>query len=118
MDNNKLLKFKSIRGQTAEILSNLLSILDQTRLMEKMIGFCADNCSTNFGGVKRRGQYNVFFKVMDNLKRDLAGVGCTVHIVRNSLQNAVNTLPICVESLVKIYNFFHVYTVGVSISQT
>ena len=112
----KLLEFKSVPGETAEILSEyLLSILDQTKIKNKLIGFCADNCNTNLGGVNRRGHNNVFYKVKDNIKRDLVGIGCTIHIVHNCLQHAVDTLPVCVESLVvKIYKFFHIYTVRVS----
>ena len=73
----KLLEFKSIPGETAEILSKyLLSVLDQTKLKDKLIGFCADNCNSNFGSVNRRGYNNVFYKVKDNIKRDLVDIGC------------------------------------------
>ena len=52
----KLLEFKSVLGEAAEILSEyLLSVLDQTKLKDKLIGFCADNCNTNFGSGNRRG---------------------------------------------------------------
>ena len=67
----KLLEFKSIHGETAEILSEyLVSVLDQTKLKDKLIGFCADNCNTNFGGVNRRG-HNVFYKVKITLNETL-----------------------------------------------
>ena len=53
----KLLVFKSVPGETTERLRKyLLSILDQTKFKDKLIGFCADN--TKFGGIKRRGQNN------------------------------------------------------------
>ena len=81
--------------------------------MDKLIGFCADNRITNFGGIKRRGQNNVFYKVKNNVKRDLVGIGCTICIVHNCLQHAVDTLPVYLGSLVKIYKFFHIYTVPV-----
>ena len=49
----KQLELKSVSGETAEILSKcMLSVLDQTRLKEKWIKFCADSFSTNFRGVK------------------------------------------------------------------
>ena len=74
----KLLEFKSVPGETAEILSEyLLSVLGQTELKDKLIGFCADNCNSNFGGVNRKGHNNVFYKVKDNIKRYLVGIGCT-----------------------------------------
>ena len=112
----KLLEFKSLPGETAEILSNyLVSVLEQNELKEKVVGFFADNCNTNFGGVKRRGQNNVFFKVKEKIERDLTGIGCAAHIVHNCLQHAVDTLPVCVQSLVvKIYKFFHIYSVRVT----
>ena len=111
----KLLKFKSLPGETAEILSNyLVSVLEQNELKEKVVGFCADNCNTNFGGVKRKGKNNVFFKVKEKIERDLTGIGCATRIVHNCLQHAVDTLPVCVESLVKIYKYFHIYTVRVT----
>ena len=53
--------------------------------------------------------------IKDNVKQDLVGIRCTIHIVRNCFQHAVDTLTVCVESLViKIYKFFHIYTVQVS----
>nr|CAB3264501.1 Numb protein [Phallusia mammillata] len=112
----KLLEFKSLGGKTSEILSNyLVSILDQNVLKEKLVGFCADNCNTNFGGVKRKGKNNVFFKVRESLKRNIIGIGCAAHIVHNCLQHAVDTLPVCVESLVvKMYRYFDIYTVRVT----
>ena len=65
----KLLQFISFPRETAEILSKyLLSVLDQTKLKDKLIGFCADNCKTNFGDIKRGGQNNVFYK--DNPKQE------------------------------------------------
>jgi hypothetical protein len=43
------------------------------------------------------------------------GVGCGAHIVHSSLQTAVDALPIEVEALVvKIYKYFHIYTVHVT----
>ena len=60
----KLIEFKSVFGETAEILSKyLLSVLDQIKLKDKSIGIWADNCNTNFGGVKRREQNHAFYKV-------------------------------------------------------
>ena len=47
-------------------------------------------------------------------KRNLTGVGCAAHIVHNYIQHAVDNLPLAVESLVKIYKFFRIYTVRVT----
>ena len=64
--------------------------------------------------MKRRGQNNVFFKVKENIERNLTGIGCAAHIVHNCIQHVVDNLSVAVESLVvKIYKFFHIYTVCV-----
>ena len=97
----KVLEFKSLPGETAETLSGYLPfVLHQNNLKENVVGFCAVNCNTNFGGMERQGRNNVFFKVNENLKKDIIGIGCATHIVRNCIQHAVDTLPICIESLV------------------
>ena len=64
--------------------------------------------------MKRRGQNNAFFRVKENIERDLTGIGCAANIVHNCLQHAVDNLPVCVESLVKICKFFHIYTIRVT----
>ena len=67
----KLLQFISFPRETAEILSKyLLSVLDQTKLKDKLIGFCADNIKINFGDIKRGGQNNVFYEFKDNPKQE------------------------------------------------
>jgi hypothetical protein len=112
----KLLDFKSVPGETANILSNhLMEVLKVNDLCNKIVGFCGDNCNTNFGGVERRGKNNVFAHLKMMLGRDLNGIGCGAHIVHNSFQTAVDVLPIDVEIIVvKIYKYFHIYTVRVT----
>lgn len=48
-----MLDFKSVPGEASEILADHLSVLNQRDLIEKVVGFCGDNCNTNFGGVRR-----------------------------------------------------------------
>jgi hypothetical protein len=43
--------------------------------------------------------------------RNIVGVGCGAHIIHNCLQTAVDVLPIEVDLAVKIYKYFHIYTV-------
>ena len=58
----KLFEFKSLKGETAAILSEyLVSVLEQNDVKEKLSGFCSDNCNTNFGGLKRKGQNIALF---------------------------------------------------------
>ena len=98
----KLLEFKSLGGETAALLSEYVaSVLKQNGLKEKLAGFCAHNRNTNFGGLKRRGQNNVFFQVKENTERNMKGIGCAAHIVHSCIQHAVDDLPVAVKSLVK-----------------
>ena len=89
----KLLEFQNVPGKTSEILCNALQSAINI-LSRKVIGFCGDNCNTNFGGVKRRGQNNVYSQFKKFLGREIVGIGCGAHIVHNCIQTAVDVLPI------------------------
>ncbi|GBM01387.1 hypothetical protein AVEN_236209-1 [Araneus ventricosus] len=96
----KLLDFKSVAGETSEILTNrLCCVLLQNDLNNKVVGFCGDNCNTNFGGVKRAGQKNIFHRLKNSLGREINGIGCGANIVHNCMQTAVDSLPIDIEAL-------------------
>lgn len=76
---------------------------------------CADNTNTNFGGVKRHGQGNVFRKLQKALSRPILGIGCSAHIMHNTVQTACDAMPVDVEAIVvKVYKFFYQYTVRVT----
>lgn len=48
----------------------------------------------------------------DELGRNIVGVGCSAHILNNTIQTAADSLPIDIEAvLVKIYSYFHIYTI-------
>lgn len=69
-----------------------------------------DNCNTNFGSRKHASENNVLALMRKNIN-DLEGSDCSAHILNNSIQH-VDPLPIYLESiLVKIYNYFSIYTV-------
>jgi hypothetical protein len=53
------------------------------RLEEKLVCYIADNTNSNFGGVKRKGEENVFRKFQSDLDRHILGIGCSAHIVHN-----------------------------------
>ena len=89
--------------------------LRKNDLCDKVVAFCGDNCNTNFGGVKRKGQNNIFRRLQQELKCEIVGVGCAAHICHNCLHHAVDVFPIDVEVIVvKIYKFFYIYTVRVT----
>ncbi|GBN79137.1 hypothetical protein AVEN_267869-1 [Araneus ventricosus] len=109
----KLLDCKSVAGEASEILTNhLCSVLLQNDLNNKLVGFCGDNCNTNYDGMKRAGQKKNRLK--NSLGQEINGIGCGAHIVHNCVQTAVDSLPIDIEALlVKIYKYFHIYTIRV-----
>jgi len=97
----KLLEFKSVPRNTAEILINLImTVLKEHKLDKKVIGFCGDNCNTNFGGVKRGGNNNFFARIKNELGREINEI-CDAHIVHNCMQTAVDVLPI------EIFSYLH-----------
>lgn len=72
--------------------------------------FYDDNCNTNFVGVRRRGQNNVYNRLKQELAINIVGIRYGAHTVYNALQNAVDGLTVKTEALVKIYKYFHIYT--------
>lgn len=80
----------------------------------KIVAFGADNCMTNFGGVNRNGENNVFSRLKSMLGREIVGSGCVSHIIHNSFDSACDQLPINIEALaVNIYKHFHIHTLRV-----
>lgn len=112
----KMLDFQSVPGEKAEILTNhIFSIINKYNISDKIIGLCADNCNTNFGGVARKGKNNVYFRLKEMLERKIIGIGCVAHIVHNCVQSALDILPFDIEVLIiKIYKYFYIYTVRVT----
>ena len=108
----KILEVQSLDGETSDmIVEYVKSVIKSNALEKKIAAFCADNTNTNFGGINRNGKNNVFHKMKADYP-NIIGVGCAAHIVHNALQNACDILPIDVECIVvKIYTFFHRYTV-------
>ena len=109
----KILDIVDLPGETAEIITcNLMRVIEQHSLMNKLSSYCADNANTNFGGVNRQGRENDFFKLKENVNKSIGGVGCAAHIVHNTIQTACDLLPIDVQTIInKIYSHFYIYTV-------
>jgi len=49
--------------------------------------------------------------MMNDLRREIHGIGRSAYVVRNCVQTAVDVLPI---EVVEICEYFHIYTVPVS----
>lgn len=104
-----------ITNETSETVGNtLLKTSADWNIREKIIGFGGDNCNTNFGGVHRNGKNNVFYRLKDELQRELVGIGCSAHIIHNGFDAACEQLPFELESLVVVlYKHFHIHTLRV-----
>uniref|UniRef100_A0A8C6K6H0 Uncharacterized protein n=1 Tax=Nothobranchius furzeri TaxID=105023 RepID=A0A8C6K6H0_NOTFU len=108
----KILDFTSLPGETSTLLCDeVYRCLSAFGLVDKVVGFCADNTNTHFGRKARRGQNNVFHKLDQATPNGLVGVGCAAHIVHNAVQSLVDTLPCDIEHfVVKVFGYFHIYT--------
>ncbi|XP_051883018.1 uncharacterized protein LOC127576542 isoform X1 [Pristis pectinata] len=111
----KIIEFTTRPAETSDWQCEfLLQLIKKNHLSEKLVGLCADNINTNFGGAKRAGRNNVWRKLQVKLGREMFSIGCGTHIVHNCLQTAADCLPLDVECFaVKVYKYFHVYTVRI-----
>lgn len=109
------LAIKFIPNETsATIGTELLDTGRGWNIHEKVVAFGADNCPTNFGGITRRGENNVFARLKVEFCRGILGIGCVAHIVHNAFDSACDQLPIGIEPLVvNIYKHFHIHTLRV-----
>lgn len=108
----KILGFSAEQGETGKMIFDLLkAVLTENNLLKKFICFCGDNANTNFGGIERNGEKNVFARLKE-INKHLIGIGCAAHIVHNALRSACDQLPFDIECIVvKIYSYFYIYTV-------
>jgi hypothetical protein len=77
----------------------LKEVSDKFALQNKVVALCADNTNINFSGCKILGKNNVWRKLETELKRQIISIGCGAHIIHNSLQFAVDYLPIILNVL-------------------
>lgn len=93
----RVLDVHSVPGETAEILAKFLMIsIEKWNLKSKVIALCADNASTNFGGVTRGGDNNVLMRVKEQLSsQSIFGIGCLCHIVNNCISNCMSKFIPC-----------------------
>lgn len=110
----KIIEFTSIKNETAETITNvLMEAAEKNNIKEKFVGFCGDNCPTNFGSVERRGTNNVLY-MLKRWKQSMIGIGCAAHAVHNAVKYSCGRLPIDIECIVvKIYKHFHINTVRI-----
>ena len=61
----------------------MLDVLNEIELKENLIGISPDNTNLNFGGKKRKGKNNIYYRIEENLVNNLIKIGCPTHIVHN-----------------------------------
>jgi hypothetical protein len=71
----KILKLKSLHCETC-YCDYLSDCLTENGSVGKVVGLCADNVNSNFGGVQSEGQNKLHIK----LGHGVIGVGCAGHI--------------------------------------
>uniref|UniRef100_A0A674CR22 DUF4371 domain-containing protein n=1 Tax=Salmo trutta TaxID=8032 RepID=A0A674CR22_SALTR len=111
----KLLDSVELKGETAEeIAAEVLVVIQNVYLENKVVAFSADNTNTNFGGLNRLGRVNVHTKVKNALQREVIGLGCPAHTIHNTARTALDMIPLDVEYLLtKIFGYFNIFTVRV-----
>lgn len=113
--SEKILNFSSLPGETSTFLfDEVQSSISAFGLMDKLVGFRADNTNTT-KQVERQEEEknNVFCKLDQATPCSLVGVGCAAHIVDNAVQSAADRLPCDTENLVvKVFVYFHIDTVS------
>ncbi|XP_055906088.1 uncharacterized protein LOC129941473 [Eupeodes corollae] len=110
---SKILNLAFEKNEKSDTITQLIvETLTKNNLLTKCIGFCADNCNTNFGGRQRKGSNNVYSKLKLLVNQNMIGVGCPPHVLNNAIFHGCDTLPVDVDIIiVKIYNYFSIYTV-------
>jgi hypothetical protein len=101
------------------LTNSLIKTAEKWKIVDKIVGFSADNCNTNFGGRERNGENNVFAHLKKHLKRELFGLGCLFHIVGNSVSNSTAVLPFDIASITQAtFQHFHIRSVQRAVLQS
>lgn len=113
----KLIELQSLSNETSKSIKDyIITTLNNKGIAAKSIAFGGDNTNTNFGGVARNPGNNIFTKLKTELKcgEKFIGIGSPAHILNTAVHTAADVMNIDVESVImKIYNFFSIYTVRV-----
>lgn len=101
-----------IEEETAvSMLNEMLKVLNDFEIKDKVVGFCADNAAVNFGSVTRGGENNIFYLLKQELDREIFGIGCSAHVAHNAAQAGFMVLDFDFEALaVNFHKYFKIYT--------
>ncbi|XP_026577594.1 uncharacterized protein LOC113450574 [Pseudonaja textilis] len=109
----KLLDLQETATET-DVSDSLVKALKKHRLLQKCVAFAGDNCNTMFGELRQDEEARtVFAQLKKSLQREtLIGVYCPAHILHNCIHHGADALEVDVENIIlKIYQYFHIYTV-------
>lgn len=111
----KLIDVFQLEDETGETLfKKLESVWTKFNLHDKVMGLSADNCPTNFGGITRGGENNLFARMQKEFGKRLIGIGCIAHLIHKSIENACHKFQTFYDieaKVVSIYNYFSKNTV-------
>ena len=107
----KLLTLSQLNDETGEsVFGEVKSTADKFNLRSKFTCFGADRCPTNFGGIDRGGEQNVFARLQKEFtEQKMIGVGCSAHLVHKAIETACHTFQSFYDieaTVVKIYGYF------------
>jgi hypothetical protein len=65
-----ILEFTNLSGESsAQLTEHIVCVLEEAKLIDKVVSLSADNNKANFRGAKRRGKNNVFERIRNKIKR-------------------------------------------------
>jgi Fe-S cluster assembly scaffold protein SufB len=65
----KILEFTNLSGESStQLTEHIVRVLEEVKLIDKVVSLSADNTNANFGGAKRRGKNNVFERLRNKIK--------------------------------------------------
>jgi hypothetical protein len=110
---SKLVELSSKPNEKSETSANYVTqALRDHGLLTKCDTFSGENINTNFGGINRFGNKNIFHAWKYEFKKEIVSAGCPVHFLHNCIQHRADTLSVDIQSIImKIYNYFCTYTV-------
>lgn len=112
--NVRILDLQETTNEKAKTVADMIEkLLNDYNLGQKLIAYSGDNTNTNFGGLERQGNQNIFSLLKNRINKELIGIGCPSHILHNAVHHGFDRCDLFdIDSIVlKIYNYFSIYTV-------
>jgi hypothetical protein len=89
----EVLELVNLGSETSDLLlSYVLKMLQKSDLLEKVLTILANNTNTNFGGKRRKGKNNLYYKLEEKASNNFTGIRCPEHVVHDAVQNAAGCI--------------------------